>query len=169
MKKKWSVVLASLALVLSFFGWQENIKGEKVADILDSISEIDTIVLKDGKTLEKVLTLSKSDPTFSEMIDIYSFSHDLTWSQRRLIKDKPLAEIEYLMHGEVKFIVSIYRVEDKYISNLPDNFSTEVRDVNYSYSPKGSKDTYIFALKEINQLIDVGTGIEEFLNKMILK
>lgn len=131
-----------------------------MGNIIDSVPIIDSITAKDGKTKEEILTVTTSDDSFDKMVDIYHFYYDLKWSEKVILKDDPFIEIDYIERNDVKFTVSIYQVEDHHISLLPNGFSTEVRNVEYSYSPEGSNSTYIFVIEELNQLIDVNDGMK---------
>ncbi|MFS0674722.1 hypothetical protein [Ornithinibacillus sp. 179-J 7C1 HS] len=131
-----------------------------MGNIIDSVPIIDSITAKDGKTKEEILTVTTSDDSFDKMVEIYHFYYDLKWSEKVILKDDPFIEIDYIERNDVKFTVSIYQVEDHHISLLPNGFSTEVRNVEYSYSPEGSNSTYIFVIEELNQLIDVNDGMK---------
>lgn len=137
-----------------------------MGNILDSIPDINYIAAKDGRTNERIEEFYNTDDSFDKIIDIYHFYHDIKWSERKLLKENPIINLEYMYQGNPKFTVNIYEVEDQHISLLPKDFTTEVRTVNYSYTPE-SGSTYIFLIEETNQLIDVTEGLKELINKLI--
>jgi hypothetical protein len=168
--KGWKIILPVVILgVILFFVWQEQREKSMIGNLLESVSDIDSVIIKDGKTSKKILTLTNSEPVFSELVNIYDAPyHDLKWSERKLLKNDPAYEAEFLINDDVQYTMNIYKVEEDQISLIPNDFTAEVRSYSYIYSPDGDN-TYIFARKEIHQLLGVNEGFKKLLNMIISK
>ena len=164
-KQRWSILILVIILgIVLFTEYKDQQRMMATVDISDSIPFIESIVIKDGKTKDEILTLTDTESSFSEMVDIYdSPIHYLKWSERKLLKGDPFIEVEYLIGTEVQHSMSVYEVEDENISMLPRDFSTDVSFYSYSYTPE-EDETYIYAIEEINQLLGINEGMKDLLN-----
>jgi|SRR5690625_424288 len=167
MNQKWKfLIILIFFLVIIIYFYMEKKDTENIGNIMEAIPTIDSVVAKDSNTKEKILKLTNTDSSFDyNMIDIYDVPFiKLKKSERKLLRDEPFIEIDFLNKNDIQFMVSVYRFVDKPI--LPDKISLGTD--RYDYSPMGSKCTYIFALKEFNQLLGVNDELKALLN-MILK
>ena len=173
--RKWLIVIIVFAIEGTLFGtWLGQKKTKVIVNILDSIPYIDAITVKDGETKEEILAFTNADPHFSDMIEIYDLSYyDLKWSERKLLKGKPFVVVEYLKNNETQYEVSIYRVKENdlsYMQSIDKNIGTDIlTPYSYSYSPAEKDTTYIFAIRENQQLLGVNEGLKELLDIVISK
>ena len=99
------------------------------------------------------------------MVEIYDLPFkDLKWSERKLLKKEPFAEVEYFKNNEIQYKVSIYQVEEKHMPMLSIDNSAAIRSYSYSYSPEEKNTNYLFAIKDNYQLLGVNEGLKELLN-----
>jgi hypothetical protein len=162
--RKWVILIAVIAFGGAMFvTWLEERKPKVIGDILYSIPDIDSIAVKDGKTKEEILILTNLETYSSGMVEIFELPYkDLKWSERKLLKGEPKILVEYLTNNEVQFSVSIYQLKDD--SMLSNEKPMGSRSYSHSYSPKEKNTTYIFAIKENDQLLGVNEGLKELLN-----
>lgn len=162
--RKWVILIVVISLGGVIFGtWLEQRKNAVVGNILNSVQLIDSIRVKDGESKEEILTFTKLDPSFFDMVEIYKLPYkDLKWSERKLLKEKPFIEVEYLQNNEINYIVSIYQLNDENMSMLV-NISDPL-SYRYMYTSKENNTTYIFAIKENYQLLGVNEGFKELLD-----
>ena len=149
--------------------WERENRLDVMGSIIDSIPDIDSIAVRDGKTNAQITRLSYTDDTFDELADTYGFYYDLNWKENNLLNDNPFIRLDYMEGEHVRFTVSVFEVSESEKSLLPSDFTTEVGTVSYSYSPKKSDMTFVFAIEEISQLINVTEGFKELWNTGILK
>ncbi|MFJ7936325.1 hypothetical protein [Sporosarcina sp. NPDC096371] len=166
--RKWVILIIVIVLGgAMFITWLEERNLKVTGNTLNSIPDIDSIVVKDGKTKEEeVLTLTNAGTSFSpSMAEIYELPIiDLKWSERKLLKGEPILLVEYLTNNEVRFSVGIYELKDEHKAILSNYNPSGIRSYSYSYSPKEKNTTYIFAIKENYQLLGVNEGMKELLN-----
>lgn len=160
--KKWLILFIVIILGgLIFVSWQEEKKVNEMVQILDRIHSIDLIIVKDGKSREELLNFTSSDSSFSKMADIYHMPYyDLKWSERKLLNEEPYIVIEYLKDNSIQYKVIIYQLNEKHNSML----TNENHLSEYIYSPEEENNSYIFAIKETDQLIGVNQELKELLN-----
>ena len=160
--RKWIIFVIVIVLGgLIFISWEEEKKDKEVVQILDRIPFIDLIVVKDGKSGEKLLDFTSLDSTFSQMVNVYQKPyHDFKRSEKKLLKEEPFIVIEYLRDNLIQYKVIIYQVQDgnKYMLTS-----------EYIYSPKEDNRNYTFVIKESDQLLGVNQGLKELLNTVVTK
>lgn len=149
--------------------WERENRLDVMGNIIDSIPDIDSIAVRDGKTNDQMTRFLDTNDPFDELVDTYNFYYDLNWKENNLLKDDPFIRLDYMEGEHVRFTVSVFDVAENQKSLLPSDFTTEVGTVSYGYSPKESDLTYVFAIEEISQLIDVTEGFKELLETRILK
>lgn len=161
--RKWVILIIVIAVGGVVLGtWLEQRKPAVVGNVLNSVQLIDSIKVQDGKTKENILTLTKLDSSFSDTVEIYKLPYkDLKRSERKLLNVEPFVEVEYLQNSEIKYIVSIYQLNDEHISKLDNT------DNRYMYTSDENNSTYIFAIKENYQLLGVNEGLKELLDIII--
>ena len=173
--RKWLILLIVLVIAGLIFGeWHGKKKTNVIVNILDSIPYIDAIAVKDGNTKQEIVTFTKVDPSFSDMVDVYDRPYyNLIRSEKKLLKGKPFVVVEYLKDNETQYEVSIYQVEEdnlSYMQAIDKDIGTDIlTPYSYSYSPTEKDTTYIFAIKENHQLLGVNEGLKELLNTVISK
>jgi len=162
--RRWIILIIIIALGGAiWWGWVAQKNDSIVAKIMDSAQYIDSITVKDGKTKEEILGFTKLDSVFPDMVEVYKQPYrQLVRSEKNLLQGEPFLEVEYLQNNEIKFIVSIYQLDNEQRSTLV-NTNDTVPD-RHMYSPKGNNTTYIFAIKENNQLLGVNEGFKEVLD-----
>lgn len=168
---RWKTIILIGALgVILFLYWQDRRELLLIGKALDyPVYDIDKVIVKDEKTSKEILTLTNSDPIFSELRHIYEGSYyDLNWSERRkLLKNGPAYEVEFFINDEIYYTVNIYKMEEDQISLIPESGFPTNKD-RYRYSPDG-KNTYIFVRKEIPHLLPVKEEFKELLKMIISK
>ncbi|WAA08911.1 hypothetical protein [Fervidibacillus albus] len=144
MNRRKSLAVLTLCLqIIILWGWFDRKQTEFIAEAFNQSFVVNSLVVKDSKTEKKILTLTDSDPDFSQMAHIYDAGYaELNWSERKLLKNDPVYEVEFLLNDDVLFTMGIYKVEKDQISLIPNDNELRI----FSYSPDG-KDTYIFGRK----------------------
>ena len=176
MQRKWITLIIVLVIAGLIFGnWLGKKKTNVIVNILDRIPYIDAIAVKDGNTKQEIVTFTNVDPSFSDMVEVYDlpYYHKLKWSERKLLRGKPFVVVEYLKDNKTQYEVSIYQVKEDYLSYMQaidKDIGTDIlTPYGYSYSPTEKETTYIFAIKENQQLLGVNEGLKELLNTVISK
>lgn len=169
-RKGWIISIIIIFGIGGLISWKEQSLVKGTANILDNISNVDSISIIDSKSEKEVLVFSKKDIFFDEVTNVYESIFTLKRSERKgLLKNDPIIKARYLINTDVLFTISVFNVEDKYISLVPDSYPTEVGTHKYSYSPEGSNKVYIFVIEELNQLLVVNKNLEKLLNTVLTK
>ncbi|WAA13194.1 hypothetical protein [Fervidibacillus halotolerans] len=167
--KRWKIIIPIVIVgVILFLDWQDRRELLLIGKALDyPVDDINTVIVKDGKTSKEILTLTNSDPIFFRQI--YSvFYIKLNWSERRkLLKNGPVYEVKFLINDEIYYSMNIYKVEEDQISLLPVHEDDSISKFDFIYSPDG-ENTYIFVRKETPHLLPVKEEFRELL-KIISK
>lgn len=149
-----------------FFATVDEKKSEKVLDVLESIERTDSIVVKENSTGKELVNVTDADDDFDRMVDIYNLVHDLSWKEKSSSIGTSYLTLSF---GQKKRPFSksvIFEVEKEHLSLVPISYTTEVKTVQFYYSPDNN--TYIFALTDINQLISVDEGLEKFMDLALM-
>ncbi|WAA12795.1 hypothetical protein [Fervidibacillus halotolerans] len=167
---RWKIIFPIVILgIILFLDWQDRRELLLIGKALDyPVDDINTVIVKDGKTSKEILTLTNSDPIFFRQI--YSGFHiKLNWFERRkLLKNDPAYEIEFFIIDEIYYSMNIYKVEEDQISLLPVHEDDGISKFDFIYSPDG-ENTYIFVRKETPHLLPVKEEFKELLNMIISK
>ena len=160
--RKWIIFFIVIVLGgLIFVAWEEEKKDKEVVKILDRIPFVDSILVKDGKSEEKLLDFTSLDSSFLQMVNVYQKPYyDLKWSEKKLLKEEPFIVIEYLRENLIQYKVIIYQVQDanKYMLTS-----------EYIYSSEEDNSNYTFVINETDQLLGVNQGLKELLNTVVKK
>ena len=160
--RKWIIFFIVIVLGgLIFVAWEEEKKDKEVVKILDRIPFVDSILVKDGKSEEKLLDFTSSDSSFLQMVNVYQKPYyDLKWSEKKLLKEEPFIVIEYLRENLIQYKVIIYQVQDanKYMLTS-----------EYIYSSEEDNSNNTFVINETDQLLGVNQGLKELLNTVVKK
>lgn len=145
MNRQKSLAVLTLCLqIIILWGWFDRKQTEFIAEAFNQSFVVNSIVVKNGKTEKEILTLTDSDPDFSQMAHIYDAGYnELDWSERKLLKNDPVYEVEFLLNDDVLFTMGIYKVEKDQISLIPND--NELRII--SYSPRWKRHIYFWKEK----------------------
>jgi len=164
--KKWGIVVIIILILggAAYAQWLSNKNTNVVVNILNSIPNVDSITVKDGNTKEELLAIPISDSSFSEIVEVYKFPYThLKGSDKNILNEVPIAEVEYFEKSELKFTVSIIQLKDGFISDPPPEF------YRYKYTPDEKNDTFIFSIRENSSLIVVNDGMKELMDRLSSK
>jgi len=160
--RKWIIFFIVIVLGgLIFVAWEEEKKDKEVVKILDRIPFVDSILVKDGKSEEKLLDFTSLDSSFLQMVNVYQKPYyDLKWSEKKLLKEEPFIVIEYLRENLIQYKVIIYQVQDANKYMLTNE---------YIYSSEEDNSNNTFVINETDQLLGVNQGLKELLNTVVKK
>ncbi|WAA13373.1 hypothetical protein [Fervidibacillus halotolerans] len=166
--KRWEIIILVVLGVALFLDLRDQRELLLIGKALDyPVNDINTVIVKDGKTSKEILTLTNSDPIFFRQI--YSGIHiKLNWFERRkLLKNDPVYEVEFFINDEIYYSMNIYKAEKDQVSLVLDDKDDDIPK-KYIYSPDG-ENTYIFVRKETPHLLPVKEEFKELLKMIISK
>lgn len=166
MQKKWGIITIVIIIILggaAYAQWFSKNEHEVLKYILNTSSDIDSIIVKDGKTNEELVLFTNSDPAFSELVKFYISSHYLEGEDKNKLTGEPFAEIEYYDEDELKFTVNIFELDDA----ISFNQSPDLNLGKFKYTPSGKNNTYVYSIKEDNIIFGMNNEMRQLINKLI--
>ena len=168
MQKRFLIIVGIVAIVIGvvIFGiwYEQREEASNVGKILNSAPLIDTISVKDGKTNEEIMNLTKINNYFTATVEIYKLPYkDMSGTEKKILKEKSYLEVLYLQDNKIKYIVSIYQIDNEKLNKffVKDDISDE-----YIYKSELDNTSYIFVLKDTNHLLGVNNGFKDLLDSI---
>lgn len=171
MKKiQWGIIIILISLII-VDRWDDK-KTNQMLTILENTSSIDSISIKEGRTKKELFILEPSSPSFKNAVNVYENPYrPLTFFERKVLKQEPIATLDYFSADELIYQLSVYPFDPEHFPNIDlttASDSTE-KTYHYIYYPEDEELGYIFALKELNQLIGVNDGLKEIVDHGMVK
>ena len=165
--KKWILLLLCFVLVAAFFlDWREQKKTNYTKEILDSISLVDLIMIKDSETEKPIAKYTNEDDFFNEMVNVYKHPYyELKQSERKLLKKQPVYVIEYLKGNTIQYKVNMFEVEEIENVFVDQAFDREKVENEYMYSPDNTGRSYVFMLEKYEHLVGLNDGLIQIINE----
>lgn len=167
--KKWALIIIFIVLgVVFFLVWSDQNKTNYIGGILNSIPAVDLIIVKDSETDKQIFEFTQENDLFNDMVNIYKRPYlELKQSEKKLLNKKSTYVIEYLKDNTIQYKVNIYKVEEESADIFVDKgFNTEIREIDYIYSPENMNHRYVFTLEKYHHLLGVNDGLKQIINEI---
>lgn len=103
--KKWIFLIAFFVLGGVIFSiWSEQNKVNYIGGILNNISSVDLIIVKDSETNKQIFEYTQNDDFFNDMVNIYEKPcFELKKSEKKLLNKESTYVIEYLNDNTIRY------------------------------------------------------------------
>ncbi|WAA11994.1 hypothetical protein [Fervidibacillus halotolerans] len=103
-RQKIITTMIVVSRIISLWGWFDRKHSEFIGEAFVQSYDVNSFIVKDSKTEKVILTLTDSDPDFSQIAQIYDIGYaNLDWSERKLLKNDPVYEVEFLLNDDVLY------------------------------------------------------------------
>ena len=167
--KKWIFLIAFFVFGGVIFSiWSEQNKVNYIGGILNNISSVDLIIVKDSDTNKQIFEYTQNDDFFYDRVNIYEKPFfELKKSEKKLLNKESTYVIEYLNDNTIQYKVNIYKVEDSTEVFVEKEYTTEINEFDYIFSPESTNHSYVFVTEKYHNLLGLNDGLKKIINDIL--
>ncbi|MBD8036334.1 hypothetical protein H9635_06220 [Solibacillus sp. A46] len=167
--KKWIFLIAFFVFAGVIFSiWSEQNKVNYIGGILNNISSVDLIIVKDSETEKQIYEYTQNNDFFNDMVNIYDQPFfELKKSEKKLLNKESTYVIEYLNDNTIQYKVNIYKVEDSTEVFVEKEYTTEINEFDYIFSPESTNHSYVFVTEKYHNLLGLNDGLKQIINDIL--
>ena len=168
--KKWIFLIIFFVLGgVIFLVWSDQNKTNYTGGILNSIPLVELIIVKDSETDKQIFEFTQKNDFFNDMVNIYKHPYfELKQSEKKLLNKESTYVIEYLKDNTIQYKVNIYKVEeDKTNVFVEKGFATEIREIDYIFSPENTNHSYVLVSEKYHNLLGLNDGLKQIINEIL--